>query len=436
VKPHLRPCLLLRLSLLLLVAALAAGTSSAQSVSSSPNRPAEPGIEAAFRRESYSPGSVASLELFGKARGLTVQIFHAGAERGRTRRRDVMRGVRVSPRRWIGRGRAGAVVRVVVGRWASGLYFAKLTSLDDRVGYAPFVVRPRRLGRHRVLVVLPTYTWQAYNFRDDNGDSIPDTWYYDRSHRTVRLGRPFLDRGVPPHYRHYDLPFLHWLARTGKQADFLTDGALQFTPNASALVDAYNLIVFPGHHEYVTRREYDLVESYRNRGGNLAFLTANDFFWRVITGGRTIERVAKWRDLGQPEAGLIGVEYLRNDNGERKGPWIVRREAAAPWLFRATGLRPGSRFGSGGIEIDAMAQSSPRQTRVVAEIPNLYGPGSTAQMTYYEMPRGAKVFAAGAFLLAESVLEPDAPLPDLQARANERAARRMLENLWAQLSRP
>ncbi len=41
---------------------------------------------------------------------------------------------------------------------------------------------------------------------------------------------------------------------------------------------------------------------------------------------------------------------------------------------------------------------------MLAEIPDLFGKGFTAQMTYYETPSGAKVFAAGAFTLAGSVL--------------------------------
>ena len=49
------------------------------------------------------------------------------------------------------------------------------TAAGARVGYAPFVLRPNRLGEHRVAVVMPTQTWQAYNFRDDNGDGQPDT---------------------------------------------------------------------------------------------------------------------------------------------------------------------------------------------------------------------------------------------------------------------
>jgi hypothetical protein len=73
---------------------------------------------------------------------------------------------------------------------------------------------------------------------------------------------------------------------------------------------------------------------------------------------------------------------------------------------------------------------------VLAQIPHIYGLRFTAQMGYYETPAGAKVFAAGAFDLVESVLEPDAPLPDPGARRNQGAARQLLENLWAHLAAP
>ena len=99
--------------------------------------------------------------------------------------------------------------------------------------------------------------------------------------KTVRLGRPFLSRGVPYGLPPYDLRFLHWLARTGKDVDVLSQSDLESARSARVLASAYDLIVFPGHHEYVTLREYDLVEGYRDLGGNLMFLSANNFFWRV-----------------------------------------------------------------------------------------------------------------------------------------------------------
>ena len=64
----------------------------------------------------------------------------------------------------------------------------------------------------------------------------------------------------------------------------LAQSDLEAAAGPSTLANAYDLIVFPGHHEYVTTREYDLVEGYRDRGGNLLFLSANNFFWQVVRG--------------------------------------------------------------------------------------------------------------------------------------------------------
>ena len=85
-------------------------------------------------------------------------------------------------------------------------------------------------------------------------------------------------------------------------------------------------------------------------------------------------------------------------------------------------MRPGDKFVHGGIEIDRATKDSPPNVQVVAEIRNLFGPGFTAQMTYYQTARGAKVFAAGAFTLAGASLSPDAST--------------MLDNLWRRLSKP
>jgi hypothetical protein len=290
----------------------------------------------------------------------------------------------------------------------------------DLTGFAPFVVTPRRLGEHRELVVLPTFTWQAYNFRDDDGDGRGDTWYDGSNIRTVRLDRPYLARGVPSHFTVYDLPFLEWLEATGKSVDFLTDGDLGAVPGgAAALSRAYDLVVFPGHDEYVTAREYDNVTGFRNLGGHLMFLTADEFYWRVALAGPTITRLEPWRTVGRPEAGLVGVGLFRNNRGARVGAWKVVVPHRWPWMFEGMRLLPGGRFGSGGIEIDHVGAGSPRGIGVVAEIPNLIGPGGTAQMTYYQTPAGAEVFAAGAFTLAG---------------ARDPLSRRLVENLWRHLA--
>jgi hypothetical protein len=94
----------------------------------------------------------------------------------------------------------------------------------------------------------------------------------------------------------------------------------------------------------------------------------------------------------------------------------------SPWEFAGTGLADGNRFGQYGFEIDARAPSSPPGTQLLASIPNLMGPGRTAEMTYYETPGGAKVFAAGALNFTASIGDP--------------TVAQLVENVWTRLSEP
>ena len=266
----------------------------------------------------------------------------------------------------VGTRPAGSIFSVPIGNWPSGLYFARLTAAHGDVAFAPFVLCPQHLGEHRVAVVLPTQTWQAYNFRDDNHDGRADTWYAGTGN-TARLGRPFLNRGVPPHFRHYDLPLLHWIARTGKRVDVLSDAELKTTSNGRKLASAYDLIVFSGHHEYVTDHEYDVVQQYRDAGGNLMFLFANDFFWRIVIRGDVMTRTSRWRDLGRPEAGLIGVQYRGNDRASGRAPGSFDRTrrrrgcSPAPASSRArTSAGVGSRSTSAQRRLHLASSSSPR----------------------------------------------------------------------------
>jgi hypothetical protein len=173
----------------------------------------------------------------------------------------------------------------------------------------------------------------------------------------------------------------------------------------------------------VTSHEYDVVERYRDLGGNLAFLSANDFFYKVVKHGQEMHGRWRWRDLGRPEAALVGEQYIDwNHDTYPNRPYRVVGAQKAPWLFRGTGLRDGSTFGVYGIEVDAVAPSSPPATKVLATIPNIFGPGKTAEMTYYASPSGAKVFSAGVMNFGGSALWP--------------SVRTMLSNAWSYLRVP
>lgn len=384
------------------------------------------GIDAGFLEPSYAPGQEAAVLVSTDAKTLTFQVFAYGGgafpsiRDTRTSGQAMTSAARVD---WSAHRNAPAAIRVVrPGDWPSGLYFLRVSASDGRVGYAPFIVKPRTLGSHRVAVVLATQTWQAYNFADENGDGWGDSWYVSGATRSVDLTRPFLDFGLPLHFNDWDLTFLTWLQQTGKQVDFLGDQDINALANGDELAHAYDLVVFPGHQEYVTEHELDVITRYRDLGGNLAFLAANNMFWDVRIDPPLMTKVGLWRDRGRPEAALTGGDYVGSNHGAVQLPYTVTGATEAPWLFAGTGLVDGSTFGRYGIEIDASGPHSPPGTIVLARIPDLLGPGKSAEMTYYETPAGAKVFNAGAINFA--------------ATATQAPVSTMLENLWARLASP
>jgi hypothetical protein len=306
------------------------------------------------------------------------------------------------------------MLEVRIGRWASGVYFFRVRSERGEV-VAPVVVRPSHLGRASVAVIVPTYTWQAYNLR--GGDS----WYACGCVNTVDLTRPYLDGGVPYNFGQYDRDFFQWLARNDMRVDVLADDDLDRIATGTELRHLYRLVVFESHSEYATSHMFDLTQRYRSLGGHLAFLSANDFFREVLINGSSMTLVGRFRDLGRPEAALLGAQYLDWYRGIYPNrPYRVAGARRIPWLFAGTGLRDGSLIpGYYGIEIDAITSASPPGTTTVATIPNIF-PGETADMTYYTTAAGAEVFDAGTI--------------NFGGAADYRDVAIMLSNLWAHMS--
>ena len=206
-------------------------------------------------------------------------------------------------------------------------------------------MRPRKLGENRVAVVLATNTWAAYNFADDDGDGWGDSWYITGRHRSVDLRRPFLDFGVPFRFHDWDLEFVAWLNRTGRTVDFLSDDDLDAVSSGEELARRYDLVVFPGHEEYVTRHAYDVIEHYRNAGGNLAFLAANNLYRRVDRVGQRLVRRGLLAEPG--EAGGLGSSACstsRPNHGARQAGYVISGADATPWAFDGTGLEERRRF--------------------------------------------------------------------------------------------
>jgi hypothetical protein len=394
---------------------------------STPDRASAPvvrvlGVEAAFAHRSYLATERMALRVLADTTAFTLTFLRVGHGPDPAVRSDELVGLEMSDPvtiDWTGKRSARRTIVVQSGEWPSGLYAARLETADGRVGFAPFVLRPSEPGGDRAAVVLPTNTWQAYNLDDADGDGWGDTWYAGGT-PAVRLDRPYRDRGVPPRFRRYDFPFLRWLEKTRREPDILADDDLEAYASGDDLRRDYDLIIFPGHSEYMTTSAYDTIERFRDLGGRLMFLSANNFFWKVDKHGHEMRRVAQWRALSRPESRLCGVQYRANDDGRRQAPFYVTDTDAAPWLFEGTDLENGDLLGEEvggfGIEIDMRTPLSPPDTRVLALIPNLFGLGLNAEMTYYETEAGARVFSAGVLDFPALLLYP--------------RGMRLLDNLW------
>ena len=128
----------------------------------------------------------------------------------------------------------------------------------------------------------------------------------------------------------------------------------------------------------------------------------------------------RWRDIGRPEAALVGSQYVGWDEDKYANhPYRVVNTAAAPWLFAGTKLHVGSLLGRYGIEIDEPNDVSPAGTHVLAVIPNEFGRGKPADMTIYRQGRST-VFDAGAMNFGASAHWP--------------SVSRLVSNLWSHLS--
>ena len=388
VKATRRPVIAVAVAIAVAAAAMLAGGPTA-SFGRPAMAPHGPGMMTAmFARRSYAPGQIARLRVVADADRITVQVLSA-VPASADPDASILHDPVVGPERTLAWRPGLGTVRVPIGQWPSGVYFVRVRSTLREV-VAPVVVRPARLDQASVAVIVPTFTWQAYNRRDG------DSWYVCGCVHTVDLSRPYLDSGVPYNFGQYDRGFLAWLARNDEHVAVLADEDLNRIASGAELHRLYRLIVFEGHGEYVTSHMFDITQQYRNRGGHLAFLSANNFFRDVVVSGNSMTLIGRWRDLGRPEAGLIGSQYIdwyKNRYPNRH--YVVAHENKVPWLFAGTGLRNGSHIGGYfGIEIDGLAPASPPQTVVVAEIPHIF-PGETAQMTYYTTAAGAEVFNAG-----------------------------------------
>lgn len=328
--------------------------------------------------------------------------------------------------------------------WKTGAYVAVLTTADGYRSHIPFTVRDVAGRPADLLLLLPDITWQAYNLYPEDGRTGASLYHaWDGEGRllgeeeaatTVSFDRPYAGAGLPLHIGHaYD--FVRFAERYGYDlayADARDLHAGRIDPTR------YRGLVFPGHDEYWSRPMRRAAEDAREAGTSLVFLSANSMYWQVDLApspagdpdrllsctkrhgerhrerrgghrGETRGRTALWRDLGEPEQLLLGVQYA--GRVPQPSPLIVRN--ADHWLWDATGAAEGDEIAdlvAGEADRYFPRTPLPESTERILLAHSPYeaanGRRSHQETSLYRAPSGAYVFASGTFAWSPALDRP------------------------------
>ncbi|SHM57773.1 hypothetical protein SAMN05216268_11245 [Streptomyces yunnanensis] len=312
--------------------------------------------------------------------------------------------------------------------WQLGAYVAVLTTADGRYrSHIPFTVRDDQPAD--LLLLLPDITWQAYNLYPEDGRTGASLYHaWDEkgallgerdAATTVSFDRPYAGAGLPLHVGHaYD--FIRWAERYGYDLAYADARDLH-----AGRVDAtrYRGLVFPGHDEYWSVPMRRTVEAARDSGTSLVFLSANTLYWQVELSPSPAGpdslltcrkrqgpgRPALWRELGNPEQRLMGIQYA--GRVPEPAPLVVRN--ADHWLWEATGAHEGDELpGLVAGEADRYfpRTSLPAHTRRILLSHSPYRDGEGArrhqETSLYRAPSGALVFSSGTFAWSPALDRP------------------------------
>ncbi|NUP45706.1 MAG: hypothetical protein HOW97_00105 [Catenulispora sp.] len=324
--------------------------------------------------------------------------------------------------------------------WVPGTYVAVLDKADGFRNYVPFVVRDDAAADF--LVVLPSTSWQAYNWWPRDGitgrnvyygyvtkeaaESDPALkatfsadargWISNPARATqVSFARPYFADGLPDGFVR-EQSFIQWAEGMGYDLSYATGLDLH-----AGRIDPkkYKGLVFAGHDEYWSTDMYRHAEEAVAAGTSLAFLTANNAYWHVRydEASRTMScykgfedphiedfGTGMWRaGEGNPRAEqqLMGVQY----SGIIKGrlPLVVRE--AGHWFWAGTGVKDGDELpGLLGGEADSLFEDMPKakaeEQALLTASPYTISNGTrfTQNTSVYRAASGAWVFTAGTFL--------------------------------------
>ncbi len=256
--------------------------------------------------------------------------------------------------------------------WLSGVYLGRLTTIPEGQeaywqSYVIFIVTDDRPAG--ILFQCSDNTWQAYNTWPNNFSVYTHPKGNQGPWADVSFDRPYgreaqfksvvndpLSVGSGQ-FLTLEFPLAFWLEQYGYDVTYCSNSDM-LTPDRGLKCKAF---ISVGHDEYWDIQQFNSVQSMRDAGVNLLFLSGNSVCWvtpfrnsargianRIIFrggpyGGETKEAEDRHREHGPfpyrgPDEGfLMGARNVEPVNGG--GDWVVTK--ADHWIFAGTGMKNG-----------------------------------------------------------------------------------------------
>ncbi len=254
--------------------------------------------------------------------------------------------------------------------WLSGVYLGRLTTIPEGQeaywqSYVIFIVTDDRPAG--ILFQCSDNTWQAYNTWPNNFSVYTHPKGNQGPWADVSFDRPYgreaqfksvvndpLSVGSGQ-FLTLEFPLAFWLEQYGYDVTYCSNSDM-LTPDRGLKCKAF---ISVGHDEYWDIQQFNSVQSMRDAGVNLLFLSGNSVCWvtpfrdsargianRIIFrggpyGGETKEAEDRHREHGPfpyrgPDEGfLMGARNVEPVNGG--GDWVVTK--ADHWIFEGTGMK-------------------------------------------------------------------------------------------------
>ncbi|HUY31963.1 MAG TPA: N,N-dimethylformamidase beta subunit family domain-containing protein [Pirellulales bacterium] len=324
--------------------------------------------------------------------------------------------------------------------WLSGVYLGRLTTLPEGdarpywQSYVVFIVRDDRPAD--VLFQCSDNTWQAYNrwpndysvYTHPKGTEGP--WAdvsFDRPY-----GREAQFTGVvndpltvgSGEFLPLEFPLAYWLEQHGYDVTYCSNSDM-LSPERGLKCKSF---ISVGHDEYWDLRQFRSVETMRDAGVNLLFLSGNAVCWvtpfraggdgranRVIFRGGPygadndyallrLKKDGPFPEHGPDEGLLMGARNIEPVNGG--GDWIITKPEH--WVFAGTGVKKGDRIpGLIGWEYHGQPADIPGLEVVAAG--TAWQGGENPQQwtaTIYPGPKGNFVFNASTIFWCQGLSSP------------------------------